>query len=348
MYLIFLIFLLAIGVASVDSTGNTCTNGNTVHPPSNSQPYYWPSTWNENKTGPALGPDQSCSWAFTIPQGSYAKLVMSSKTADNVSSFQIIDMGGNLIDVNHENKEPWYFPYPKFTLIISNVATSTLGFKVTWAKYPTGISYDQGVGSDAAVVNITKNVFTAEFGSVNSVSVLAFPADLKHYTSLRSTLIFEGNDFNGPFVNNLYELYKTHKQYVSSSSMIYVVNVEARNVLDKLVLQDSGYTKPLEPYHQLLCAAGSTCTKKLEGSKTSKSGLIYFGNSNQTLVDITMDKTATLSLYYGGLGSFFLYKTYDGSSIHSQLPLTLEGGGNYPVQYIISSGKSSFTFKLSN
>ncbi|CAL2028834.1 unnamed protein product [Caenorhabditis brenneri] len=94
----------------------------------------------------------------------------------------------------------------------------------------------------------------------------------------------------------------------------------------------------------ILCPTSSTCRKPLQPGNP-KSGLVYIGNQTQTLAAIAMDKTSSLSVYYGGSSNFGFYRTYTGSTIQSLLPLTSAPG---ITQYIISGGRTSFTFQFSS
>ncbi|EGT52925.1 hypothetical protein CAEBREN_17730 [Caenorhabditis brenneri] len=195
-----LVFLFVTGVSTI-LAANVCKIGNIVHRSGNSQPYYFPNNWNENQTAPGLGRDQSCSWVFTVPHGYYAKLIISGKTGDNYSHFQTVDAAGNVVQTQHENKEPYYFPFPKFTLIVDNEAPATFGFKVIWAPFPNVQLQQGGVNIKPYRINITNSQQIIEFIAVTGVSVLAFPGDLKNYHALKSALLFDGNDMNAPFVN---------------------------------------------------------------------------------------------------------------------------------------------------
>uniref|UniRef100_A0A1I7TUR2 CUB_2 domain-containing protein n=1 Tax=Caenorhabditis tropicalis TaxID=1561998 RepID=A0A1I7TUR2_9PELO len=342
-----LIFLLLLALPLAISAGK-CRIGTVVNRPFTNQPYSFPTNWNESHSAPHLDADQSCSWVVTIPQGFYVKLVIAGRINDSVGHFQMVDGNGNVVMSQHENKEPYYFPSPKFTLIVNNEAPATLGFKVMWAPYPQTTSVIAGIGGTAHVINITKDVFASEFGSSSGISLLPFPAEQgrNHYT-LRSALVFQGFNTNGTYLTNLFNIYNTHQQAIyPSSAAIYVINVEPRGVLDELVVQSAEYTRDLNPYSELLCAPGTTCTRTLKGTSNSKSGLVHVGRGNQTLTAITMDTTATLSIYYGSQWAFFYDSTYNGSTIQSQLPLTF--WGSYMTQYIISSGEAKFTFQISN
>lgn len=49
------------------------------------------------------------------------------------------------------------------------------------------------------VLNITQDLFAADFSS-DKVALFVSPADPNDYYSLRSSLVFEGQDYNGNFV----------------------------------------------------------------------------------------------------------------------------------------------------
>ncbi|EGT52985.1 hypothetical protein CAEBREN_01187 [Caenorhabditis brenneri] len=336
------VFIFFVLFSAVYSDANKCSSGDLIQRPNNGYPIYWPALWNENEPAPQLAGNQYCSWYIDIPSGYYAQLIIRAKTGDNSSSFQITDSSGLKYNIDHEKEEPWYFPSGSISISIHTNAPATFALKVSWAQYPA-TTIAGGIGTSPLIVNITKDAFGAQYNAVTGLSLLAFPADLKNYYSLRSTLVFEGNDYNGRFVSNLYEMYKTHNQWMSNGAYIYVVNVEASNVLNQLLIQEAGYTKDLNPYHELNCAPSSTCSKSIHGGN-SKSGFVYVGNQTQTLLDITIDYNATLSVYHGSQNSAGYYKSYAGSTIRSLLPLPFNGK---VVQYIVSSGKSMFTFKLS-
>uniref|UniRef100_A0A1I7TUR3 CUB_2 domain-containing protein n=1 Tax=Caenorhabditis tropicalis TaxID=1561998 RepID=A0A1I7TUR3_9PELO len=338
-----LIFLLLLALPLAISAGK-CRIGTVVNRPFTNQPYSFPTNWNESHSAPHLDADQSCSWVVTIPQGFYVKLVIAGRINDSVGHFQMVDGNGNVVMSQHENKEPYYFPSPKFTLIVNNEAPATFGFKVQWAPFPIINEYEAGIAMLAHIVNITENVFGAEF-SAPGASLMAFPANTSHSHTLRSAMVFQGKDANGTYLTNLFNIYNTHTQYIAPNALIYIVNVEAQGVKDKLLVQSSQYTNDLNPYHQLFCAPGATCSKTLNGGN-SKSGLVYIEDQDQTLNAITMDVTATLSIYYGSQTDFFFLGSYTGATIQSNLPLTFSGG--YMTQYIISHGKAELTLQMSN
>ncbi|CAL2046595.1 unnamed protein product [Caenorhabditis brenneri] len=341
------IFLsLAIGFFTAFSapTTHVCKTGNIVNRNSN-QTYSFPSNWNEYQSAPHLAPDQSCSWVVTVPMGYYAKLIIDGRINDTMGHFQMIDANGNVVETQHENKEPYYFPSPKFTLIVNNEAPAKFGFKVIWAQYPNLPSVIAGIGGNPHLLNITESVRSSAFGSSSHISLLAFPADPKNTFSLRSVLIFSGIDTNSSYINNLYELHKKQHQWISPGDGCFVINVEARGVLDKLLVQESSYTENLKPYNELNCKANSTCSKKLNGEPGRKSAFVSIDKQTHTLLDVRMDPNATLTIYYGGITGFGFDQSYDGSTIQSQLPLDFYGG---ITQYVISSGPSYFTFHLSD
>lgn len=342
MYLI-LLFFIAVLAGGVQANG-ACQNENYINRTSTDE-YYFPADWNENESPPGQAAGQGCSWNINIPQGYYVKLIINGHLYDNHSNFEIYDYYGNVeFFKNNDGTKPYFLVGPKFLLSIENESAASYGFKVEWLKFPQGIDYNAGIGGVPQVINITKDVLTAEFSAVTGISLLAFPADLNNIDTLRSTLVFEGRDYNGKFVGSLYHLYLKSNQYLSSGQMIYVVNVQARYVMDQLLIQEAGYTKGITAYEGLNCPPSSTCRKPLQPGNP-KSGFVYIGNQTQTLTAITMDKTSALSVYYGGITNAGFYKTYTGSTIQSLLPLTFSPG---ITQYIISGGRTSFTFQFSD
>ncbi|KAF1758007.1 hypothetical protein GCK72_014465 [Caenorhabditis remanei] len=332
---------IALLISTVSSAGNVCKTGNVLNRPVNDQPVYWPATWRENQSAPALEAEQSCSWIVTVPSGYYAKLIISGKMNDNISHFQTIDSAGNFVQTTHEGEQPYYFPSPKFTLAMSNEKAATFGFKIVWGKYPSGLKYDMGVSRSPVVVNITKDIFAAEYSGTSGISLFAFPANPKNYFSLRSTLVFEGKDFNGRYISNLYSLYQSRKQFLSSG-LVYIVNLEASNVLDQLLIQDSAYTNNLQQYSELDCPINSTCSVTINGGDKA-SALVTVGEKHQVLLDLVMQVSAWVTVYYGSINNFGYYKSYAGESILSNLPMTFD---SEVVHYVISHGKASFTFQM--
>ncbi|EGT53039.1 hypothetical protein CAEBREN_32630 [Caenorhabditis brenneri] len=331
---------LTLTLATLSSATYNCKNE--IVNLQNPNPYYYPATWNEQRPAPVLGANNSCSFTILVPQGHYAKLVMSTEVGDKNSSIRIIDAYNNLYDGSHEMKNPWYFPYNRFLIIVNNGAPAKFAFKVNWAQYPSGVQLSAAISKKPRVVSITKNVFTAQFHAVTGLSLLAFPEDLSYLYALRSTFVFEGDDFNGHYVDSLYNLYLAHKQWITKKN-IYIVNVEARGALDQLLVQEAGYTQAIDPYQQMSCNPSSTCYRYL-GTGNPASGLVYVGNQTQTLLDISIPWNSTLSVYYGTPTSSNLYKTYDGTSIRSMLPLKFSAE---VVQYIVNGGVTTYNFKFS-
>ncbi|EGT37171.1 hypothetical protein CAEBREN_02302 [Caenorhabditis brenneri] len=343
MFKLLFISAFALCASLASAAGNVCTP-TTVYRPSNSDAYYWPATWKEQQAAPALGGNQTCGWAVIVPKGYYAKLIMSGRMGDNTSHIQTIDAGANSIISTHENKEPYFFPSETFTVYVYADSDATFAMKIVWAKLPTKMDYSMGIGKNPKLVNITSDIFAAEYSSTTGLSLLAFPADKKRIASLRSTFVYEGKDSNGNYVSNLYLLYKSKKQWISSGSVIYVVNVEARNVEDKLLVQESGYTKDIAEYVEFSCQANSTCTGYLDaGNKTS--ALVSVDNTSQTLMYVTLNVNSYLTVYYGSPNDAGKYLTISGSTIQSNLPMTF---GAPVVQYVVTGGKASFTFAVSN
>ncbi|EGT32234.1 hypothetical protein CAEBREN_12259 [Caenorhabditis brenneri] len=341
------IFLaLAVGFMAVFAapSAHMCKIGNIVNRNSN-QTYSFPSNWNENQSAPHLAPDQSCSWVVTVPMGYYAKLIIDGRINDTMGHFQMIDANGNVVETQHENKEPYYFPSPKFTLIVNNEAPAKFGFKVIWAQYPTLPSIIGGINEMPHIENVTLNAWQSAYGSSSHISLLAFPADQKNTFSLRSVMVFTGIDTTSSYVNNLYELHKNQHQWISQSNGCFVINVEARGVLDKLLIQSTQDLEGIKPYNELNCKPNSTCTKKLNGKPGQVSGFVSIDPQTHTLTDIQMDSDAIFSVYIGAVNSPFIIGSYNGSIIKSQLPLDFSGGVK---QYVISSGPSEFTFQLSD
>ncbi|CAB05130.1 CUB-like domain-containing protein [Caenorhabditis elegans] len=337
------VFLATVAI-TISAAQNTCNTQSTINRPVNGQPVYWPATWRENQTAPALAEDQSCSWIVTIPEGYYARLIINGKMGDPYSHFLTIDSAGNLITSSHETMQPYFFPPSKFTLSLSNDEVAAFAFKIEWSPFNIPTSYDAGIGMQPHVLNITKDRFAAEFNS-DAVSLLVSPVDPKNYYSLRSTLVFEGQDFNGFYRTNLYLLYRSRQQWISSKQTIYVINLEASNKLDTLLIQDAQYTRDYADYVQLNCGGSTTCIATVDGgNKKSAIASVLVSQNNETLVDIRMDPSATMKVYYGSETAFAFDSTYNGSTINSLLPLTFYG--SYVTQYVISNGKATLTFNI--
>ncbi|EGT52983.1 hypothetical protein CAEBREN_20316 [Caenorhabditis brenneri] len=339
-----LTFVLLATVFATCLGAYTCRTGTVVNRPVNNQPYTFPINWDDNQTAPALAAGQDCSWVVTIPQGYYAKLIISGDLTDSVGYIQMVDTNGNVQKTKHENKNPYFFPSPKFTLIVDNQAAATFAFKVVWAPFPVGTSFEALVDLYAKVVDVTKEVFAGKLDCSNSCSMFSFPVDTISFFNLRSVLVFSGLGYNGTYLTSLYQMYKNPMQWIGPPTILYIVNLQASGADDKLLVQSSAFTSDIKLYEELNCIPSSTCTIPLNNGP-GKSGLVYAGNQNQTLTDIFMDKTATLTVYYGSQTHFALYKTYQGSTIQKMLPLTFKGG--FMTNYIISAGKSIFTFSLS-
>ncbi|EGT52933.1 hypothetical protein CAEBREN_09754 [Caenorhabditis brenneri] len=357
MYLNLLVVLTFIGSGAVESYVCTSQYLSKIDP----NPYYYPSTWMESQPAPMLDNNQTCDIVFQVPPGYYAKVIISSAIQDNASHFGVVDTAnkyylfvlffenpyiGWSLDyrINHETQDPWYFSNGQVVIIVNTVSPAAFGLKVTWQQYPSGTPIRSGVGITPLVLNATKDVYSAEFSAVTGLSLTAFPVEPKNYLSLRSTLISEGDSFNGKFVNSLYGLFYSQKQYFSKSTSIYIVNVAASGVADHLLLQESAFVRNIKPYEGLNCPPSSTCTKQLSGGKTS-SGLVYVGSQTQTILDIFIDWDATLSVYFGSPTDTNLYNTYNGTTIRSLLPLKYYSG---VTQYIVSSGNSMMTFKFAD
>ncbi|EGT33990.1 hypothetical protein CAEBREN_19856 [Caenorhabditis brenneri] len=144
------------------------------------------------------------------------------------------------------------------------------------------------------VENVTLNAWQTAYGSSSHISLLAFPADPKNTYSLRSVMVFTGIDTTSSYVNNLYELHKKQHQWISQSNGCFVINVEARGVLDKLLVQSTQDLEGIKPYNELNCKPNSICTKKLNGKPGQVSGFVSIDPQTHTLTDIQMDSTFNL------------------------------------------------------
>ncbi|CAB05220.1 CUB-like domain-containing protein [Caenorhabditis elegans] len=336
-----LLIYLAIA-AIVSATGNGCKLGNAINKPViDGQPFYWPASWNETQPAPQLEKEQSCSWIVTIPRGYYAKLIISGKTTDKDSRFQTVDSAGNLIQTTHEKMEPYYFPASKFTLAVSNEGFATLGFKVVWFPLPS-VNTNYGVGAVGAVLDVTNEVLAIEYGSTGGLTLMAFPADDKKYHSLRSALIFEGNGLqSGNYISNLYLLYQSKKQWVSSQDSIVIVNLDASQVNDKLLIQASRYLTGISETVEIHPQLNSTYNVTVNGG-TRMSSLVAVSDITMHMVDVQMKDESTVTVYDGSPSAFTFDKTYTKTQLKNAFPLSF---GGYFVQFVVSSGKAVFTFK---
>ncbi|KAF1753622.1 hypothetical protein GCK72_020179 [Caenorhabditis remanei] len=334
-----LLTLLVI-VSAVSAAGNTCKTGNIVNRLVNSKPYYWPSTWNETQSTPHLAKEQSCSWIVTIPNGYYAKLSISGKTTDKDSRFQTIDAVGNFIQTTHEGMEPYYFPPTKFTLAVSNEAVASFAFKIEWFPLPrtTRINF---IGEEADLINATNHLFCESYGGNGGITLLPLPINRTHYYSLRSTLVFQGHDTdNGIYISNLFLLYQTKKLYINEYDIV-VANLEASNKQDLLLIQEAQNIKNVT-YVELIPEPHSNVTVTVNSHKTQEALLIAY-QVNQTLVDVQMDASATVTLYYGSPGGFSFDKTYNKTALLSALPLQFNVFGG--VTELFVTAKATFTFE---
>ncbi|CAO4374394.1 unnamed protein product [Caenorhabditis nigoni] len=236
---------------------------------------------------------------------------------DNSSYFKTVDTAGNVIESTHENKEPYYFPSSKFTLIVSNEAAATLGFRITWANFPSTLQYSAVVGATPQLVNITDGVFAADYSAVTGLSLLAFPADPKNYHTLR---IFT----------------------CSISLETNVVNLEARHRQDQLLIQDAQYTKDITQYVEMDCAMNSTCNVSVDGGD-KKTAFISVGSKTDVLWWLSVHVDAFFTVYYGSQNQKGYRISLSGYNIPSNLPLTF--GGDV-IQYVISSGKASMQYQV--
>lgn len=335
------VVVLAVAV-STGFAANQCRSGTVVNGKTNPQPYAFPHNWDETQPAPELAANQSCNWVVTIPTGYYARVVISGVINGKTGSIKTADCNGLVLINKEENKEPYFFPFPKFNVIVDNVEPSTFAFKIVFLPLPTELDYSVEVGRDPQIINMTKDVYVVQTGE--ETSLIAFPADPAHQNTLRSALIFKGENFFGPYLTNLEQIWQNRNQFISENDGLYIVNVEASNVSDQLLLQYSKYTRDINPYRQLVCSPNETpCTKILNGG-SGRSGVVYVGNQKQTLTAITIDVTSTLDVYYGGLTNSSHHGTYSGATIQSNLPMTFVGNGI--TQYIVSNGNAQLSFQL--
>ncbi|KAF1758903.1 hypothetical protein GCK72_015363 [Caenorhabditis remanei] len=335
---------LFLSVASVSlAAGNVCKTSNVVNRLVNSKPYYWPATWNETQTAPALEMGQTCSWTVTIPQGYYAKLVINGQTQDSTSIFQTIDTAGNLMRTSQEGMQPYYFPPSKFSVTVSNQAAATFAFRIEWKLLPTNPTLYTEISAIAKVINATNKEYYIGCESNSGVSLLPFPENINNYYSLRSTLIFEGGRIQrGNYIGNLFLIYQSGNQYITSSGFdsVVIVNLEASNQTNLLLIQESRYVENLH-YVELVPVLNSQYKATLN-SQVKTSALVSTSSIKQTLIDIQMDDNANITVAYGTPDPMVFDKTYTGVEFRKLLPIMYDT----PVlTFVLDSGVAVFTFQ---
>ncbi|CAB05139.2 CUB-like domain-containing protein [Caenorhabditis elegans] len=335
-----LISLLSL-ITLVLATGNVCKNGNVINKRLNGLPFYWPPTWNESQAAPFLEQGQLCSWTVTIPQGYYAKLIISGETLDLDSYFQTIDSAGNLARTTHEGLEPYYFVSPKFQLVVSNDSPATFAFKIIWLPLPPAVDLHYGIGFAGFVINATNTPYAHEYGA-SGITLLTFPENTTDLFSLRSVLVYEGNDLKtANYISNLFLLYQTGKQWVSRTNGIVVVNLEASTSMDQLLIQGSQYLTAIGEMVELRPELNSIYTGALQGGE-KKSSLVSVADVKMRMVDVKMNLDATVAIYYGSPDVQTHDKTYTGEQLKQALPLEFPGDF---TQFVVSNGKAVFTFE---
>ncbi|CBL43445.1 CUB-like domain-containing protein [Caenorhabditis elegans] len=291
---------------------------------------------------PKLDKGQTCSWTVTVPDGFYAKLVISAKAMDRDTYFQTIDSAGNLAKTGNEKMKPYYFVGPKFTIALSSNAPAAFGFKIIWLPFPNiDIGYS-GVTEAAEVLNATGIIYKQSIYSRGGIHLLPFPQDPTNYFSLRSALVFEGGSFPGcNYVGNLYQMYRSKKPYsFSSEGSIVVFNLAASGNSDKLLIQDTEYVQDIAQFVELYPEIKTSYTETINGGKL-KSSLVSVSGANFKLTKVKMDDEATMAVYYGSPTVGTIVKNYTALEINKAVPLNFQGE---VLQFVVSSGKADFTF----
>ncbi|EFO95341.1 hypothetical protein CRE_09276 [Caenorhabditis remanei] len=337
-------FLFLAIVSTVSAAGNTCKTGNVVNRLVNSQPYYWPTTWNENQTTPSLAKDQTCSWIVTVPKGYYAKLSISGKTTDKDSRFQMIDSAGNLMQTTSEEMQPYYFPPAKFTLAVSNKAVATFAFKIQWFLLPTEITSYNSVGPQVTLINATNSLYYRTYYAPQGVSLLAFPVSTTSYYSLRSTLVYQGSSLDGTYISNLYSLYQTNNQWISKDDTIVLVNLETSKNADLLLIQEALRIKDIT-FTELIPTVNSKVSVTVNSTK-KKTALVAAYQVKQTLTDVQMDTAAYVTIYYGSLDPYNFYKNFTKTQFQEVLPVNFDNSGGNVYEFYVYNGKATFTFQF--
>lgn len=335
----FLVFLATVSLVS--SAGNVCTSSSgVVDKPANSK-YYWPSTWNENKTAPALEGSQRCSWYVNIPDGYYAKLIVSGKTKDSTSEFQIVDSVGRAVQTTQETMQPYYFAPSSFLVYVNTVDPATFAFKVQWLPLPTKAGKINGISSTPTVINATNAQFYQGYSAVTGISLVPFPQNAKDYSSLRSTLVFDGDDLNKNYAASLFIIYQNELQWVSNNNHIFVVNLEAGTNRDLLLIQEAGYVRDMN-YVELHPVLNSKYTATVDSTQ-KQTTLVSATYISQTLTDVSLDTTgAVVAIIKGTPTPNNRGTEYTQAQLKKLLPITYPAG---VYQFIVSSGKATFTFK---
>ncbi|CAI2351504.1 unnamed protein product [Caenorhabditis sp. 36 PRJEB53466] len=317
-------------LSSANST-DLCAIGNIIHPTASSS-FYYPSTWRENQTAPALDAAKSCSWLVTVPQGHFAKLVVSGQ----VSKLQLIDSAGNVDQSSNETMTPYYFTSPKFTIgLSSSNSSATFAFKVVWAPLPTNLE-SNFVNYTALVKEITANASGFSVGSGSRVSLLPVPSNPSNPVSLRSVVVFQGESTNEQYITNLYRIYQSGQQLASIGQALTIVNLEASNSSDVLIVQNFQYTKDIHDYKGFTCSANSTCSVQVNSGMRS-SAAVSVNTNTEVLTAVRMDASASLTVYYGSTSDACKVAQFSANKIQSLLPMSFSGNC---TQYVVSSGKA--------
>ncbi|PIC34935.1 hypothetical protein B9Z55_014445 [Caenorhabditis nigoni] len=338
-FLVFASLILVVESAS----GNVCTiSTGEINKPANSQPYYWPSTWNENKTAPALQGSQKCTWNVNVPDGYYAKLIVSGKTGDADSEFQFADSAGRVLITKTEGLQPYYFPPSMFIVYLNVINPATFAFKITWMKLPTKVTKASAISSTPQLINATNNAYYIGYSAVTGVSLVPFPQTTKDFYSLRSSLVFDGENLNTNYAASLFMIYQNELQWISNSQHIYVVNVEASTHRDMLLVQEGGYTRDLH-YVELNPVLNSKYTANVDSTE-KQTTLLSATYIPQTLTDVQiLDSTAVVAIIKGTPTPNNRGTEYTQAELKKILPMSMSAGVVY--QFILSSGKAVFSFK---
>ncbi|EFO92995.1 hypothetical protein CRE_10140 [Caenorhabditis remanei] len=309
-----LIFLIACFIVSTVSTysyepednGNVqCDRTTDIPNFQNSEPYYFPSFWNENISAPIIARSQHCCWTAYVPVGYYAFFAMNASIGGD-SLLNITDYNGKSEIVMSSDLQPYIF-VGKFTidLTVGSAQNATsFGFRVQWSKIPDPktAQYSINKTSDALYFDEMLDENSVTVTAETRVSLTAFPSDYPDLTPLlRLTLVFDGPNITSPYIGTLFQAVRCNKPMVSQSNQMTIFTFEDDYIVGSyFVIQDYYNVQKLTQVKGITCWSQSSCPVTLNAANGPVSAMtLNFDDGDEFVKRLDLSPDAILKIYIG-------------------------------------------------
>ncbi|EFP09956.1 hypothetical protein CRE_13169 [Caenorhabditis remanei] len=308
-YFNMLTFLIACFIVSRASTysyepednGNVqCDRTTDIPNFQSSEPYYFPSFWNENISAPIMAHSQHCCWTAYVPVGYYAFFAMNASIGGD-SLLNITDYNGKSEIVMSSDLQPYIF-VGKFTIDLTVGAAqnaTSFGFRVQWSKIPDPktAQYSINKTSDALYFDEMLDENSVTVTAETRVSLTAFPSDYPDLTPLlRLTLVFDGPNITSPYIGTLFQAVRCNKPMVSQSNKMTIFTFEDDYIVGSyFVIQDYYNVQKLTEVKGITCWSQSSCPVTLNAANGPVSAMtLNFDDGDEFVKRLDLSPDAVL------------------------------------------------------